>query len=191
MTNRASHIARSLRSHSGQTLILALLALGLVYGACALMTGGGTGTPLSKEELRTPEGFAEWEHDFLNLNWEMLAARRRYVREKSLNALRAYELASQQCFDHGLVLYRAYEPSDRASVPDEEAMVTLEAVSPYLHFIGSQLMDIAQAYVKQGNVAAGTDLARQLLTHYPDLSLRSPRLRAEGLLTQHGHQRDF
>lgn len=164
--------------------VLMLLALGFFPQACTTLQATDSYVP-PVLQLRTSDGYTKWHKQFLTLNWQLLTAKARYEREKSPDALRAYEVAAKKCFDHGYALYWAYTRDNQPTAPDKEAMATVGVISPYLNDMGNHLITVAEEYIKQGNPAAGTAIAAHLVTHYPAVALSSVRTRAEGLLGQY------
>lgn len=179
-----------LRRQAPWILLLAILVTGFMTQACTMFKASGDSVP-AYQMLRTPDGYGKWYQRFLALNWDMLAAQAKYEREKSPDALRVYELAVQKCLDHSAALYWAYQYDNHPTAPNKDIAATIEVISPYLNTMANRMMNVAEEYVKQGYTAAGTAIAAHLVTHYPDIALRSVRERAEGLLVQHRYQRDW
>lgn len=164
------------------SMVVALITIAAVGVACT--TDPRQAPALSEEYVRTPEGYAEWKTQNGQLNQTMQAARDRYVREDSLDALKTYEQSVRDLLDHGFVLYRSIHV-------DSSSREILDTLVPYLDRVSNTLMDVAEEYVKHRSTAMGNEIANKIITSYTDLPLLSAQQRANTLLFQNRYRRDF
>ena len=161
-----------------------VVALVTIAVAVACTTDPRRAPAFSEEYVRTPEGYAEWKTQSGQLNQTMQAARDRYVREDSLDALKTYEQSVRDSLDHGFVLYRSIHA-------DSSSREILDTLVPYLDRVSNTLMDVAEEYVKHRSTAMGNEIANEIMTSYTDLPLLSAQQRANTLLFQNRYRRDF
>jgi hypothetical protein len=164
------------------SMVVAWIVIAAIGVACT--TDPRRAPALSEEYVRTPEGYAEWKTQSGQLNQTMLAARDRYVREDSLDALKTYEQSVRDSLDHGFVLYRSIHA-------DSSSREILDTLVPYLDRVSNVLMDVAEEYVKHRSTAMGNEIANEIITSYTDLPLLSAQQRANTLLFQNRYRRDF
>jgi hypothetical protein len=164
------------------SMVVAWIVIAAIGVACT--TDPRRAPALSEEYVRTPEGYAEWKTQSGQLNQTMLAARDRYVREDSLDALKTYEQSVRDSLDHGFVLYRSIHA-------DSSSREILDTLVPYLDRVSNTLMDVAEEYVKHRSTAMGNEIANEIITSYTDLPLLSAQQRANTLLFQNRYRRDF
>jgi hypothetical protein len=161
-------------------IVGALCAMaGFLLQACA----GGQPGGVSAETLQTAEGFAAWKQREEGLLEEMLAARKSYKREDSLDALKGYEDSVRGYLDHGFELYRTYRDTNHAFPPG--LVSSLEQRT-------SIFMDVADEYIKHGSIAVGESIAAVVVRDYSDLPTLAPaQRRAEAVLLRYRYRQDY
>ncbi|WP_455388789.1 hypothetical protein [Petrachloros mirabilis] len=152
---------------------------GFLLQACAGSQPGGVST----ETLQTPEGFAAWKQREEGLLEEVLAARKSYKREDSLDTLKGYEDSVREYLDHGFELYRTYRDTHHAFPPG--LVSSLEQRT-------GLFMDVADEYIKHGSIPVGESIAAVVVRDYSDLPTLAPaQRRAEAVLLRYRYRQDY
>ena len=152
---------------------------GFLLQAC---TGGQPGGVLT-ETLKTPERFAAWKQREEDLLEEVLATRKSYKQEDSLDTLKGYEGSVREYLDHGFELYRNYRDTNHTFPPG--LVSSLEQRT-------SLYMDVADEYIKHGSIAVGESIAAVVVRDYSDLPTLAPaQRRAEAVLLRYRYRQDY
>lgn len=169
--------------HPSQQIVAACLLVALTgAGGCAPPTAYPSKEVI--ERLRTPEGYAEWNQHFEELDRDVAAAKDAYARAESIRTLEHRERAVRAALDQGFLLIRAY--SQEEPTPAERDI--LAGLIPDLNRMAHEFMDVAEDYVRQQNLETGTALAMELIIRYQELPLLAPQLRAQTLVFEYGER---
>lgn len=135
------------------------------------------------EYLHSEQGFTEWKRGEAELKKVVVTAAAQYKLDDSIASLQQYEKAVRDYLDHGYILYRAYEATSYDPPPDLQASLERRT---------NELMDVAEAYIKQGSIRMGVGIAREVVLKYPALQeMDRAQHRAEGMLLEYYYRRNY
>lgn len=162
---------------------LSAFVLTCIAGFAGCMPAGTASYVRLAEYLHSPQGFEEWQRGEADLKQELDRAAERYRREHSMEALRTYEAAVREYLDHGRMLYQAYQAVG-LPLPKGLERSLVERTD--------ELMDIADAYLKQGSTAMGVGIAREVILKYTDIQkMTHAQRRAEQVLLKYRYRQDY
>ena len=133
--------------------------------------------------LHSEQGFSEWKKGEEQLEKGVVAAAAHYQRDPSMANLQQYEKAVRDYLDHGYILYQAY--GSTSYEPPADLLASLEKRT-------DELMDVADAYLKQGSIPMGIGIAREVVLKYTALQVMDrAQHRAEGVLMEYYYERNY
>jgi flagellar biosynthesis/type III secretory pathway protein FliH len=150
-------------------------------GACSM------GQMSPSVNVALPSSVEVWQQRLSGIEEKVETAKQQYEQAQSYEALQAYEDTARRSLEEGFALFREHRKK-RSVAADEQVLVDVAAS---LNTLANDFIDVAEAYVKRHNEAAGSALAAEFITRYTDLPLLAASLRAETLLFETRYRRDF
>jgi hypothetical protein len=132
--------------------------------------------------LHSPAGFRTWQRSDDELRQRVEGTEKNYQSTQSMDALQEYENAVRAYVDHGFLLYKAYEAAGYRLPSD--LIRSLEKRT-------AALMDVADAYLKQGSTPVAVAIARDVIVEYDHLKMDRAQWRAEGMMLEYSYRTDY